>query len=126
MNAINISKTACRNFAAIFLCVLLVACGGAGSVVSNLGRSGSNGPAATLAKRLGLPNRLLIGLGSGGSDTTLIQSQGLKPDIYERYLVGVDTQGGWTTWNSPSGAYATYVMAQADSVGAMPMFTLFR
>jgi hypothetical protein len=85
-----------------------------------------SGSAATLAKRLGLPNRFLIGLGSGGSDTTLIQSQGLKPDIYERYLVGVDTGGGWTTWNSPSGAYATYVMSQADSVGAMPMFTIFQ
>jgi len=73
-----------------------------------------------------MPSRLLVGLGSGGSDTTLIQQQGLKPDIYERYLVGIDTQGGWTTWNSPSGAYATYVMQQADSVGAVPMFTLFQ
>ncbi len=85
-----------------------------------------SGPAAALAKRLGLPNRLLIGLGSGGSDTTLIKAQGLKPDFYERYLVGIDTQGGWTTWNSPSGAYASYVMADADSVGAVPMFTLFQ
>jgi len=73
-----------------------------------------------------MPNRLLVGLGAGGSDTTLIQAQGLKPDFYERYLVGIDTQGGWTTWNSPSGAYATYVMQQADSVGAVPMFTLFQ
>lgn len=85
-----------------------------------------SGPAATLAKRLGLPNRLLIGLGSGGSDTNLIKAQGLKPDFYERYLVGIGTQGGWTTWNSPPGAYAGYVMAQADSVGAVPMFTLFQ
>ena len=92
---------------------------------SNSSSSGS-GPAATLAKRLGLPNRFLVGVGSGGSDPTLIQSQGLKPDIYERYLVGIDTQGGWTTWNSPSGAYASYVMSEADSVGAMPMFTLFQ
>jgi len=73
-----------------------------------------------------MPSRLLLGLGSGGSDTTLIQAQGLKPDIYERYLVGIDSQGGWTNWNSPSGAYATYVMQQADSVGAVPMFTLFQ
>lgn len=85
-----------------------------------------SGPAAALAERLGEPNRLLIGLGSGGSDVTLIQSQGLKPDIFDRYLVGIDTQGGWTTWNSPSGAYASYVMSQAASVGAIPMFTLFQ
>jgi len=85
-----------------------------------------SGPAAALAKRLGLPSRLLIGLGSGGADTTLIKTQGLKPDFYERYLVGIGTQGGWTTWNTPSGAYAGYVMADADSVGAVPMFTLFQ
>ncbi len=85
-----------------------------------------SGPAAALAKRLGLPNRLLIGLGSGGADTSLIKSQGLKPDFYERYLVGIDTQGGWTTWNSPAGAYAGFVMSDADSVGAVPMFTLFQ
>ena len=63
-----------------------------------------SGPAAALAKRLGLPNRLLIGLGSGGADTSLINAQGLKPDFYERYLVGIDSQGGWTTWNSPTPA----------------------
>jgi fibronectin type 3 domain-containing protein len=85
-----------------------------------------SGPAAALAKRLGLPNRLLIGLGSGGADTSLITTQGLKPDFYERYLVGIDSQGGWTTWNSPSGAYARFVMSDADSVGAVPMFTLFQ
>ncbi|MFL6603458.1 MAG: fibronectin type III domain-containing protein [Steroidobacteraceae bacterium] len=83
----------------------------------------SSGPAAALAKRLGRPNRLLVGL---SSDTTLINTQGLKPDFYERYLVGIDSQGGWTTWNSPSGAYATVVMSDADSVGAVPMFTLFQ
>jgi len=85
-----------------------------------------SGPAAALAKRLGLPTRLLIGLGSGGADTNLIKTQGLKPDVYEQYLVGIDTQGGWTTWNSPSGAYASYVMSDASSVGAVPMFTLFQ
>jgi hypothetical protein len=90
------------------------------------GTSAGTGSAARLAAQLGMPNRLLIGLGSGGSDQTLIQAQGLKPDFYERYLVGIDTQGGWTNWNSPSGAYATYVMQQADSVGALPMFTLFQ
>jgi len=90
------------------------------------GTTAGTGSAAKLAAQLGMPNRLLVGLGAGGSDTSLIQAQGLKPDIYERYLVGIDTQGGWTTWNSPSGMYATYVMQQADSVGAVPMFTLFQ
>jgi fibronectin type 3 domain-containing protein len=86
------------------------------------------GSAAALAKRLGLPNRFLIGLGSGGSDTTLIQTQGLKPDFFERYLVGLSSGGGWANWNTPpaSGNYAKYQMQAADSVGAVPMFTLFQ
>lgn len=86
----------------------------------------SSGPAAALAKRLGLPNRFLIGLGTGGSDTALIAAQGLKPDFYERYLVGTGTNGGWATWNTPYGQYALYQMQAADSVGAVPMFTLFQ
>ena len=87
--------------------------------------SGS-GSAAALAMRLGLPNRFLIGLGTGGSDTALIAAQGLKPDFYERYLVGTGTNGGWATWNTPYGQYALYQMQAADSVGAVPMFTLFQ
>jgi hypothetical protein len=86
----------------------------------------SNGLAAALATKLGRPNRFLVGLGGAGSDTTLINAQGLKPDFYDRYLVAIGTEGGWTTWNLPAGAYATYVMAEADSVGAVPMFTLFQ
>ena len=107
--------------------------GGGGGESAAAGAGGSTGagaygpgPAAELARRLGEPDRLLIGVGSGGSDTALIQAQGLKPDLFDRYLVGIDTQGGWTTWNAPSGAYATDVISQAESVGAMPMFTLFQ
>lgn len=104
--------------------------GGEGAAAGAGGSTGTGaygtGPAAALARRLGEPDRLLIGVGSGGSDTALIQAQGLKPDLFDRYLVGIDTQGGWTTWNAPSGAYATDVMSQAASVGAMPMFTLFQ
>ena len=85
-----------------------------------------SGPAAALAKQLGLPNRFLIGLGTGGSDTALIAAQGLKPDFFERYLVDIGTNGGWATWNTPYGQYALYQMQAADSVGAVPMFTLFQ
>jgi hypothetical protein len=135
-----------RTGVAVLLAAAISACGGAGGgsagsstpsagdgVTSSSGAnpgssksSGGTSSAAALAARLGMPARLLLGLGSGGSDTALIQAQGLKPDIYERYLVGIGAQGGWTTWNSPSGAYASYVMQQADSVGAVPMFTLFQ
>jgi hypothetical protein len=80
--------------------------------------------AATLAAKLGKPSRLLIGTG-GGAEVRDILNQGLRPDIYDRYLVGVGS-GDWTTWNSPKGAYVGIVAAAADSVDAVPMFTLYQ
>ena len=85
---------------------------------------GGTSPAATLAAKLGKPSRLLIGTG-GGAEVPDILNQGLRPDIYDRYLVGVGA-GDWTTWNSPKGAYVGIVAAAADSVGAVPMFTLYQ
>jgi hypothetical protein len=84
----------------------------------------SASPAQALATKLGRPSRLLVGVG-GGAEVVDILAQGLKPDIYDRYLVGVGA-GSWPTWNSPSGAYVGVVAAAADSVGAIPMFTLYQ
>jgi len=66
---------------------------------------------------------LLVGLGSQPVST--IQSQALKPDIYDQYLVGAGN-GDWTTWNSPAGAYVGVVASEADQVGAVPMLTLYQ
>jgi hypothetical protein len=79
--------------------------------------------AAGLAAKLGKPARLLVGL--GGTDGSAITSQGITPDLFERYLVNAGA-GDWTTWNSPSGAYVDVVAAGADAVGAVPMFTLYQ
>jgi hypothetical protein len=67
-----------------------------------------------------------VGLGGqGGADpVSAVQSQNLKPDIYERYVGGLGSND-WTTWDSPAGAYATLVMNDAESIGAVPMFTLY-
>jgi hypothetical protein len=87
----------------------------------------SAGPAAQLATKLHLPSRLLLGLGAQGNSDRLadIESQNLKPDIYEGYLDGV---GGsdWTTWDSPAGEYVLDFAADAQSVGAIPMFVLYQ
>lgn len=61
----------------------------------------------------------------GGAEETDILSQGIKPDIYDRYLVGVGANS-WPTWNAPSGAYVGIVAATADRVGAVPMYTLYQ
>jgi hypothetical protein len=90
-------------------------------------RASGTGPAAKLAAKLGRPGRLLVGLGGQGNNNAIsaIESQALKPDIYERYLVNAGS-GDWTTWNSPAGAYVGIVASAADQIGAVPMFTLYQ
>lgn len=80
--------------------------------------------AAALASKLNKPSRLLVGLGTGSSESS-IQAQGLKPDINDAYLVGVGADA-WPTWNSPSGAYVNVAAAKADKMGAVPMFTFYQ
>ncbi len=74
-----------------------------------------------------MPNRLLIGLGGQGTVSVIsaVLSQNLKPNIYERYLVGLGA-GDWTTWDSPAGAYVTIATGEAESISAVPMFTLYQ
>lgn len=79
--------------------------------------------AGVLAKALGRSQRLLVGLGT--VNVAPIQAQGLLPDIYDQYLVGVGPSS-WPSWNSPSGAYVTLVAQRADQLGAVPMFTLYQ
>ena len=71
-----------------------------------------------------MPNRLLGGLGAGNalSDMT---SQQIHPDIIDTYLVGAGS-GSWPYWNSPDGAYVTYVSANVKAIGAVPMFTFYQ
>jgi hypothetical protein len=64
-------------------------------------------------------------VGLGSQPLSIIQSQALKPDIYDQYLVGAGS-GDWTTWNSPAGAYVGVVASNADQIGAVPMFTLYQ
>ncbi len=94
---------------------------------SSSGASGGTSPAAALARKLGRPGRFLVGLGGQGDADPIAaaQSQSLKPDIFDEYLVGVGASD-WTTWNSPKGAYVGVVGAKADSVGAVPMYTLYQ
>jgi hypothetical protein len=104
---------------------------GSGSSTSSSGSSSSvkaaAGPAAKLAAKLHLPSRLLVGLGSQSNTNikSAIASQNLKPDIYEVYLTGT---GGsdWTTWISPAGEYVLAIAADAQAVGAIPMFVLYQ
>lgn len=129
-------------------CLALSACGGGGGAGGSVNPVPSNGTGATggtsptgttapgaagspgaaaaaaLAVKLGKPTRLLLGLGAqGGNDPiSVIMSQGIKVDVYERYLGG----GDWTSWNSPPCDYVCVVANAADSVGAVPMYTQYQ
>ena len=67
---------------------------------------------------------MLAGLGAGNSIEEMTKQQ-IRPDIIDTYLVGVGG-GSWPTWNSPDGAYVTYVSANVSAAGAVPMFTLYQ
>lgn len=85
--------------------------------------SGLEQKAAALAVKIGKPNRFLVGLGS--VDLAVVQKQAIKPDIYDQYLNGVGNDS-WRTWNSPAGQYVQIVAKNADTLGAVPMFTLYQ
>lgn len=93
--------------------------------INGSGMAGSgNGPAASLAAKLGKSSRLLVGLGGQGvaNVISVFQSQALTVDIYDEYL----GTGDWTTWNSPPCDYVCVVAKDADAVGAIPMFTQYQ
>lgn len=71
-----------------------------------------------------MPSRLLAGLGAGNAIADM-NSQQIRPDIIDTYLVGTGP-GSWPYWNSPDGAYVTYVSANDKAIGAVPMFTLYQ
>ncbi len=92
--------------------------------VGGFGPVASGSRAAAFAGKMNKPKRLLVGLGTGSSESS-IAAQGLKPDINDAYLVGVGANA-WPTWNSPSGAYVNVAAAKADKMGAVPMFTFYQ
>ncbi len=141
--ALNAASTA-RWIALALLVAGVASCGGSGSPspATDATAAPSPGPASPPASApasapaspspsapsinaaLGLPDRLLGGLGAGNTIEDMT-SQQIRPDIIDTYLVGVGA-GSWPTWNSPDGAYITYVAANVKAAGAVPMFTLYQ
>src|SRR6266851_2799239 len=70
--------------------------------------------------------RLEFGLANGPSDLSWMTSSGVPWKYRYAYLAGgVNTSGGWETWNSPAGAYATYYMNNSKANGYIPVFTYY-
>lgn len=116
---------------ALLCALVLSACGGgngSGTAAAPVGSAPAPAPApapaSSITADLGVPNRLLVGLGAGNAVADM-KSQQIQPDIIDTYLVGVGA-GSWQHWNDPDGAYVTYVSANVRATGAVPMFTLYQ
>jgi hypothetical protein len=66
-----------------------------------------------------------VEVGLGSFEHTLVQSENLKIDIYAQYINGVGPDS-WVNWQKPAGAYISTMTAQADCLGAVPLFTLYQ
>ena len=88
-------------------------------------------PERAVVAKLGLPPRLLIGLGNDlptqGFDYTKCDIYGLpnKLDLHYVYLSGLKGQGGWPDDN-PGGTYVNLHADAAAAKGIVPMFTLYQ
>lgn len=82
---------------------------------------------AELARALGQPEELLIGLGNDlppGVDTPHAWSLSEVPPLHYLYLVGLPGRSGWPTWN-PGGTFVDLQAAAALKQRSVPVFTLY-
>ncbi len=79
------------------------------------------------AKTAVLPqDRLHFGLANQPSDLAWMTTSGVPWRYRYQYLAGgVNTNAGWETWNSPSGAFATLYMNASGASGYIPVFSYY-
>ena len=84
-------------------------------------------PALAATSAAPLPqDRLHFGVSSQPSDLTWMTSSGVPWKYRYQYLsAGVNTGNGWETWNSPTGAFATYYMNVSEAHGYIPVFSYY-
>jgi hypothetical protein len=78
----------------------------------------------------GLPSHFSFGLmdapGGASALDSMRQRNGTAWDYRYQYLAGgVNTGAGWSTWNQPAGAFATYYLQESASHGYRPAFVYY-
>src|SRR5258707_9297381 len=78
----------------------------------------------------GLPSHFTFGLMDAPGDASFLDSMrqrnGTAWDYRYQYLAGgVNTGAGWSTWNQPAGAFATYYLQESASHGYRPAFVYY-
>jgi hypothetical protein len=92
---------------------------------------GSNGThssvasASQLAQALRGKSNFMVGMGSDVKNAPNAWSLGTPLDLHYQYLVGLETDGGWPTWN-PNGSYVDNLISDATAHGATAMITLYQ
>lgn len=90
-----------------------------------------SGPAApALHLPPGIPSYFSFGVMNPPGDTTLLNDMrarnGTAWDFRYQYLAGgVNTGQGWETWNSPTGAFATFYMRESATNHYIPTFVYY-
>ena len=89
--------------------------------------TGSPTPTVSAGIPAGMPHHLSIGLANQPTQLSWMTASGVPWDFRYQYLTGgVNTGQGWTTWNSPAGAFADmYLNASGDS-GYIPVLTYYQ
>jgi hypothetical protein len=85
-------------------------------------------PTTTIAPKppAGLKNTFMVGLGNQPGEIDWMIDSGIPWDMRYQYLVGDVTTGeNWTSWNQPTGAFATYYMNDSAANNFMPVFTYY-
>src|SRR5882724_7027979 len=70
--------------------------------------------------------QLEFGVTNDPSQLAWMTSSGIPWKYRYQYLAGgVNTSGGWETWNSPTGAFATLYMDASANNGYIPVFSYY-
>lgn len=100
-------------------CIVAAAC----LLLAGLAYAAPTSAAAAAA----LPSdRLHFGVTNEPTDLSWMTSSGVPWKYRYQYLsAGVNTGGGWETWNQPAGQFATYYMDDSGNNGYIPVFTYY-
>jgi hypothetical protein len=73
----------------------------------------------------GWPNQLQLGMGDSPGGAAAMKATAPFAFRYQYLSGGANTGGGWATWNSPNGAFATFYIQDSVASGIIPVFTYY-
>src|SRR5947209_155463 len=73
----------------------------------------------------GWPNQLELGMSDSPGGAAYMKANTNYKFRYQYLAGGVNTGGGWSTWNSPPGAFATFYIQDSVGNGIIPVFTYY-